>query len=73
MDREVQARNDNLRKWRRNEAKQRDVSTMVVLPNHVLELVATLAPRNLEELSRLEFLGQRRLERYGRKILEIVK
>lgn len=71
--RTVRARAERIKRWRREEAKRRDVPNLVVLPNPALEWIAETQPRRLEELGRCEDLGAKRLERYGRRLLELVK
>lgn len=61
-----------LKDWRRMEALARKVSTMAVLPNHILEHLLFSMPKNLESLAVLPHFGQDRLKRYGPEILKIV-
>ena len=68
----AQALEEDIRRWRKNEAATRGVPNVVVLPNHVLERIVEQRPQRLEDLEALEYLGKRRLERYGEALLGLV-
>ena len=63
---------EELRRWRRGEIARRKAPSIVVLPNHVMERISRSCPRDLEQLSQIEGLGEGRLDRYGDVILGIV-
>lgn len=63
---------DRLRAWRRDEAGDRKVPNLVVLPNPALEWLARETPRTREDLLACEDLGPERVERYGATLLELV-
>lgn len=62
-----------LKKWRNAEALARGVSTMAVLPNHLVEAIASTAPKSIEALDRIPHFGRRRLERYGEILLGLLR
>ena len=64
---------EGIRQWRRGEIKKRDVPSVVILPNHVLERIAHARPSTLEALAEIDGLGEKRLRRYGETLLEIVR
>ncbi len=64
---------EGLRQWRRGEVKEREVPSIVVLPNHVVERIARARPTSLDALGEIQGLGDKRLQRYGDAILEIVR
>ncbi|MCA9517371.1 MAG: HRDC domain-containing protein [Myxococcales bacterium] len=59
---EEQARSQRLRHWRDEEARQRGVTTQVVLPARALEHLAEHGAAGFADCPQL---GERRLERYG--------
>lgn len=70
--RNEQACHDTLRKWRREVAEERGCPTVVVLPNHALQIIVGSMPNDLDELGATPGLGQSRLRRYGSDILSIL-
>ncbi|MDQ3036040.1 MAG: ribonuclease D [Myxococcota bacterium] len=58
--------------WRTAEAEARGVGIQVVLPGHCLRAIAARAPRDESELREVPGLGERRVERYGGALLDIV-
>jgi ribonuclease D len=54
-----------LRDWRKKEAEARKLSTMAILPNHLLESLVFAPPQTLAELAALPYFGSARLSRYG--------
>jgi len=66
-------REDAFRTWRRDEARRRDVPTMVVLPNPGLVWMARERPTQVEDLEACVDLGAKRVERYGVRWIEILR
>ncbi len=60
-----------LKDWRRAEALARGVATIAVLPNHLLELLVFSPPRQVSDLAAISYLGSRRIQRYGPKLVEL--
>ena len=71
-DRKVQERVETLKDWRRDQAADEDVPTLVVLPNHVIGRLAEQPPKTIYELRQVEGMGERRTARYGDGILQIL-
>jgi ribonuclease D len=62
-----------LRQWRRGVVQQSGAPSLVVLPNHVLERLATQRPQSLEELALIPSLGAQRRRLYGPALLEVLR
>jgi ribonuclease D len=60
---------DTLKAWRREASARDRRTTMAILPNHLLHVLAEIRPSSLEELEEIPLFGKRRLERYGQQIL----
>ena len=70
MDREL---NEYLREWRRNAAKQKGISAFVVLHDSALEDLCLVEPSNLQELRRVSGFGEKKVEMYGKEILDVLR
>lgn len=68
-DREIDARYEKLRAWRKIRADARQVEVQVIAPNAVLMAIARTAPRTIDELSRVEGMDAFRLQLYGTEVL----
>lgn len=71
-DRVVMDRYAALHAWRKDRAIQRDVDSDVILPRHMLWVLAKNAPSNMQELEAIHGLGPWRLETYGAEILAVL-
>lgn len=60
-----------LRAWRKEAARKDGRTTMLVLPNHLLNRVADALPRTIGDLVRLPDFGAARAARYGPEIVAI--
>jgi len=65
--------NDYLREWRRNTAKEKGVPAFVVLHDTALEDLCLVEPSNLQELRRVSGFGDKRVEMYGKEILDALR
>jgi ribonuclease D len=65
-------REEALLAWRKAEAAERKVTPSVVLSNGLVQDLASLAPDSLEALAKVPYFGARRLERYGRALVELL-
>ncbi len=63
---------DALLQWRKATATQRKVTPSVVLPNALLDDLASRAPRSPAELEATPYLGKKRLSLYGEEILGLL-
>jgi ATP-dependent DNA helicase RecQ len=70
VDREL---NDFLREWRRNTAKENGIPAFVVLHDSALEDLCLVEPSNLQELRRVSGFGEKKVEMYGKEILDALR
>ncbi|MCK4736480.1 MAG: HRDC domain-containing protein, partial [Methanophagales archaeon] len=64
---------DELKKWRRDIAADRNIPAYCVFPDSTLIGIANRLPKTEEELEGIKGIGRRRIEAYGDDILDIVK
>lgn len=64
---------DALKTWRKQRARKRDVETDVILAREVLEELATVNPRDPDELAQVSGLGPWRRAQYADEILSVLK
>ena len=69
---EVQARFDALRAWRRDRAAEQRVPPYVIFQDRTLAEIARRPPTTLEALGRISGVGQSKLDRYGRAVVELL-
>ncbi len=62
-----------LRAWRREEAAEQAVPPYVIFHDRTLADIAQTRPRNTQALSRIDGVGQGKLDRYGEAVLRLVK
>ena len=72
LDAAAQPLFEALRSWRAAEAKQQGVPAYVVFGDVTLRAVATERPSTLDELAGISGVGQKKLDSYGRQVLEVV-
>jgi ATP-dependent DNA helicase RecQ len=70
VDREL---NEYLREWRRNTAEEKGISAFVVLHDSALEDLCLVEPSNLQELRRVSGFGDKKVEMYGKEILDVLR
>lgn len=58
--------------WRRNKAREENVSAYIVLTNKVLHEISDRVPSSIEELREIKGFGPVLSSKYGQEILEIV-
>jgi ATP-dependent DNA helicase RecQ len=61
-----------LREWRRESAKTQSVPAFVILHDTTLEALCRRQPRRMAQLLEVPGIGERKAERFGTRILEIV-
>lgn len=71
-ERERRAREDVLRRWRQQAARERGVPNLVVLPNPALEWILERRPRTPDDLALCPDLGPKRIARYGEALLRLL-
>ena len=62
-----------LREWRDATAQKEGVELFRVLPNKAIEEIAASEPINKKELVSIKGIKEKKFQKYGRRILEIVK
>lgn len=72
-DPECQARIERLKTWRREKSFSENITAFRVLSNRTLLAVAVQNPQNLEDLSQVRGIGERKMDLFGEKILELMK
>ena len=65
-------REDALKQFRVEKATERKVTPSVVLPNPILDMIAGQPPKDLEELGRVPYFGEKRLQLYGPALIELL-
>lgn len=65
-------REDALKLWRNEKAPLRKVTPSVVLPNPLLNDLASNPPKNLEELAAFPYFGEKRVRLYGQELLGVL-
>ncbi|MFZ5472112.1 MAG: ribonuclease D [Myxococcota bacterium] len=66
-------REDALKAWRAEKAKERKVTASAVLSNPLVETLSKGAPSNLDELRAVPYLGEKRVRLYGPELLEVLR
>ena len=62
-----------LRQWRSEKARQEGVKPYLVAHNSELIEIARLRPLTAEALEAIKGFGPRKVERYGREVLEVIR
>jgi ATP-dependent DNA helicase RecQ len=70
VDREL---SEFLREWRRNFAKSQGISAFLVMHDSALEDLCLVEPSNLQELRRVSGFGYKKVQMYGKEILEALR
>lgn len=63
---------EQLKSWRTEQAHRQKVPAYLVFSNKTLTALATLRPRNLDELLEVKGIGPAKVERYGEAVMEIL-
>ena len=61
-----------LKEWRREEARRQAVPAYVILHDATLAEIAQRSPRDVGALGEIPGMGQKRLERYGQALIDLV-
>jgi ATP-dependent DNA helicase RecQ len=62
-----------LREWRRNIAREKKVSTFIILPDSTMEELCRRHPVYFAELRQVSGIGEKRADMYGNEILQVLK
>lgn len=64
---------DSLKKYRLEKSLKKSIPAYCVLPNETLNLISTILPKNISELSDIKGIGKNKLAMYGEEIISIIK
>ena len=64
---------DELKEWRKQEARTQGVPAYVILHDSSLTAIATSRPASLTALADIAGIGAKKLERYGAALIELVR
>ncbi|MGB7533898.1 MAG: ATP-dependent DNA helicase RecQ [Halobacteriota archaeon] len=64
---------DELKKWRRDIAAERNIPAYCVFHDSTLIGIANRLPKNEEELEEIKGIGRRKIDDYGKAVLRMVK
>ena len=70
LDADVRARFETLRAWRRDRAAEQHVPPYVIFQDKTLLEIAQREPGSLEALAAISGVGQSKIDRYGKGVLE---
>ncbi len=62
-----------LREWRKEKADREKIPVFIIATNKQLEDVVRQAPRTIEALRQISGFGNKKVERHGKEILDILK
>ncbi len=72
MDNDVLERFIQLRQWRDQNAASQNISRFLVMSNTILAEIAKICPTSPETLALIKGIGAKKLERYGKNVLEVL-
>jgi len=72
QDEATHTRYEDLREWRKNAARKRNLESDLILPRDILIEIAAQAPRDLATLRKIMAPLESRFQRYGEQILRII-
>jgi len=64
---------DYIREWRRNAAREQGIAAFIVMHDSTLDALCRIRPTNLAELRRVPGFGERKIEVYGKQVLDAVR
>ena len=64
---------DALRAWRKEQASEQKVPPYVIFHDTTLGAIAAARPKNERELGEISGLGEKRIERYGRMLISLIR
>jgi ATP-dependent DNA helicase RecQ len=73
LDADVRARFETLRAWRRDRAAEQHVPPYVIFQDKTLLEIASVEPGSLDALGAVSGVGQSKLDRYGKGLLEALR
>lgn len=72
MSNEQKWRLDEIREWRKTYAKENDIPAFMVFSDKTLRDLVLRAPTNLDDLKKVYGLGEKKIDMFGKKIIEIL-
>jgi ATP-dependent DNA helicase RecQ len=64
---------NSLRNWRRERANQDGLPPYIICTNRMLAQIVHERPQSLESLGKIHGFGSRKLEKYGRNLLDLMR
>jgi ATP-dependent DNA helicase RecQ len=73
LDAEQAAREERLKQWRREVARQDGLPSFFIFSDTVLRGIVLARPSTLSELGAVKGVGAEKLERFGAKVVELCR
>ena len=73
LNQEAMVRYINLKAWRAEVAKEHNLPAYVIFHDATLAHIASADPQNLEDLQGISGIGVKKLEAYGREVLQVCR
>ena len=73
LNQDAMVRYINLKAWRAAVAKEHNLPAYVIFHDATLALIASADPQNLEDLQGISGIGVKKLEAYGREVLQVCR
>ena len=64
---------ERLKVWRRIKANKENVKPYIIFSDSSLMEIVNILPKNLEELKEIRGVGEKKLQKYGEEIIDIIK
>ncbi len=64
---------NRLREWRKNKAQKNGVPVYIIATNTELKQLVVQAPTTIESLKNIKGFGKKKIERYGKEIINFIK
>lgn len=63
---------ERLKVWRRIKANKENVKPYIIFSDSSLMEIVNILPKNLEELKEIRGVGEKKLEKYGEEIIDVI-
>ena len=73
LNQDAMVRDINLKAWRAEVAKEHNLPAYVIFHDATLAHIASADPQNLEDLQGISGIGVKKLEAYGREVLQVCR
>ncbi len=64
---------NRFRQWRQEKAKEQGVPVFIIATNKILQSLTVKKPATFESLKEIKGFGRKKIEKYGKEILDIIK